>query len=81
MAPSSTPSIGGPTSPRPTGCPGEFGGGWVLANPVVTSAIIDASRPEQLADSLTAAGQPLPAEAKALLDEATTKWPTGDASD
>jgi len=48
---------------------------------VVTSAIIDASRPEQLADSLTAAGQPLPAEAKALLDEATTKWPTGDASD
>ena len=29
--------------------------GWVLANPAITSPIIGASRPEQLADSLAAA--------------------------
>ena len=28
---------------------------WVLANPTITSAIVGASRPEQLADSVAAA--------------------------
>jgi aryl-alcohol dehydrogenase-like predicted oxidoreductase len=52
---------------------------WVLANPVVTSAIIGASRPEQLADSLAAADVTLDAELKAKLDAATREYRWGDA--
>jgi aryl-alcohol dehydrogenase (NADP+) len=44
---------------------------WVLANPAVTSAIIGASRPEQLADSLAAVDKPMDADLKARLDEVT----------
>jgi 1-deoxyxylulose-5-phosphate synthase len=51
---------------------------WVLANPVVTSAIIGASRPEQLADSIAAAASPLDSDLKSALDETTTEWRTGD---
>jgi aryl-alcohol dehydrogenase-like predicted oxidoreductase len=53
--------------------------GWVLANPAVTSPIIGASRPEQLADSLAAARTPLPQEVKARLDELTAEWRAVDA--
>jgi aryl-alcohol dehydrogenase-like predicted oxidoreductase len=53
---------------------------WVLANPVVTSPIIGASRPDQLADSVAAAGATLDAEVKARLDELTAKYRMGDAA-
>ncbi len=53
---------------------------WVLANPAVTSAIIGASRPEQLADSLAAAQKnPMEPALKARLDELTLEWRRGDA--
>jgi aryl-alcohol dehydrogenase-like predicted oxidoreductase len=53
---------------------------WVLSNPAITSPIIGASRPEQLADSL-AAGEAgaLPSELKARLDEMTHGWRAVDA--
>jgi aryl-alcohol dehydrogenase (NADP+) len=54
--------------------------GWVLANPAVTAPIIGASRPEQLADCLAAAGTPLDQDLKAALDEATMEWRKGDAA-
>ena len=53
--------------------------GWVLANPVITSAIIGASRPEQLADSVVAADKPLDPALKERLDELTTEYRYGDA--
>lgn len=52
---------------------------WVLANPVVTSAIIGASRPEQLAQTLAAADVVLDAALKARLDELTAEYRRGDA--
>ena len=52
---------------------------WVLANPVVTSAIIGASRPEQLADSVAAAATPLDPDLKADLDVLTGLYRQGDA--
>ena len=53
--------------------------GWVLANPAVTSPIIGASKPEQLADSLAAAKTRLPGELKTRLDELTLEWRAVDA--
>lgn len=52
---------------------------WVLANPVITSPIIGASRPEQLDDSLRAVETPLPAELKQRLDDMTADYRRGDA--
>jgi aryl-alcohol dehydrogenase (NADP+) len=52
---------------------------WVLANPTVTSAIIGASRPEQLADSLAAAAAPIEPELNARLDELTAVFRQGDS--
>jgi aryl-alcohol dehydrogenase (NADP+) len=51
---------------------------WVLANPVVTSPIIGASRPEQLDDSIRAVDTPLPADLKERLDELTAVYRKGD---
>jgi 1-deoxyxylulose-5-phosphate synthase len=42
---------------------------WVLANPAVTTAIVGASRPEQVADAVDAAELKLTAEQKRALDE------------
>ncbi|MBV9511144.1 MAG: aldo/keto reductase [Caulobacteraceae bacterium] len=53
--------------------------GWVLANPAITSPIIGASRPEQLADNLAAVAAPLDAELKKKLDELTHAWRAVDA--
>jgi aryl-alcohol dehydrogenase-like predicted oxidoreductase len=53
---------------------------WVLENPAVTSAIIGASRPEQLDDTLAAVDQPLDPDIKAKLDDATVEYRWGDAS-
>ncbi|HLI01919.1 MAG TPA: aldo/keto reductase [Acidimicrobiales bacterium] len=52
---------------------------WVLANPVITSAIVGASRPDQLADSLAAAETPLDPAIKEELDELTAVYRQGDA--
>jgi aryl-alcohol dehydrogenase (NADP+) len=53
---------------------------WVLSNTAVTSPIVGASRPEQLADSLAAAEQgPLPADLKQRLDDLTHPWRMVDA--
>jgi aryl-alcohol dehydrogenase-like predicted oxidoreductase len=43
---------------------------WVLRRPEVSSAIIGASRPEQIADNVKAAGVKLPAEALERIDRA-----------
>jgi len=51
---------------------------WVLANPVITSPIVGASRPEQLDDVVAAAGKTLAADLKARLDELTAEYRLGD---
>ena len=51
---------------------------WVLANPVITSPIIGASRPEQLADSIAAVGAALHHDVKAKLDQLTHEFRFGD---
>ena len=57
----------------------ELAVGWVLANPVITSPILGASRPEQLADAVRAAQTPLDPDLKARLDELTSEYRSGDA--
>ncbi len=52
---------------------------WVMANPVITSAILGASKPEQLTDSLAAADFSIDAELKKQLDELTAEYRHGDA--
>jgi aryl-alcohol dehydrogenase-like predicted oxidoreductase len=52
---------------------------WVLANPVITSAILGASRLEQLDDSLAAAHYGIDPELKSHLDELTVEYRRGDA--
>ncbi|MGV1005104.1 MAG: aldo/keto reductase family protein [Candidatus Nanopelagicales bacterium] len=42
---------------------------WVLGNSNVSSAIVGASRPEQLADTLAASGVELPVDLRAAIDE------------
>lgn len=53
---------------------------WVLANPAVTSAIVGASRAEQLADSLAAADSPVASSLKAEPYVATVEGRMGDAT-
>jgi aryl-alcohol dehydrogenase-like predicted oxidoreductase len=43
---------------------------WVLRRPEVTSAIIGASRPEQIAENVKASGLSLPADVAGAIDEA-----------
>ncbi len=50
---------------------------WVLANPAVTSAILGASRPDQLEDTLAAVDLTLDAELKAQLDDGHCRIPLG----
>jgi len=52
---------------------------WVLAHPAITSAIIGASRPEQLKDSIAGATLKLDAALKTKLDELTAEYRHGDA--
>jgi aryl-alcohol dehydrogenase (NADP+) len=51
---------------------------WVLANSVITSPIIGASRPEQLAASVAAAATPIDPEVKTRLDDITDIYRQGD---
>jgi len=52
---------------------------WVLANPAITSPIVGASRPEQLADSLRAVEVTLDPELKRRMDALTAEYRRGDA--
>jgi len=52
---------------------------WVLANPVVTSAIVGASRPDQLGDTLAAVDFKLEAPLKQQLDDLSIEYRFGDA--
>jgi aryl-alcohol dehydrogenase-like predicted oxidoreductase len=52
---------------------------WVLANPVVTSVILGASRPEQLDDTLSALDVTLDPALKLKLDELSHEYRYGDA--
>lgn len=47
---------------------------WVLANPVITSPIVGASRPEQLADAIAAVDLTLDADVKSRLDDVTSSY-------
>lgn len=53
---------------------------WTLAHPAITSAIIGASRPEQLDDLLAAVDKPIAPDLKARLDELTREYRWGDDS-
>ncbi len=53
---------------------------WVLANPVITSPIVGASRPEQLADATAAVSTKLDPALKARIDELTHEFRFGDAA-
>ncbi|MFD1554037.1 aldo/keto reductase [Paraburkholderia silviterrae] len=53
---------------------------WVLANPFVTSALVGASKPEQLDASIAAADLELDSALKAQLDEASAAYRLGDAA-
>ncbi len=53
---------------------------WVRANPAVTSAIVGASRPEQLDASLAASDFIMSPELKGELDEVTASYRLGDAA-
>jgi aryl-alcohol dehydrogenase-like predicted oxidoreductase len=50
---------------------------WVLANPTITSAILGASRPDQLTDTLGAVDLEVPAELKKKLDDVTDQYRLG----
>jgi aryl-alcohol dehydrogenase (NADP+) len=52
---------------------------WVLANPAITSPIVGASRPEQLADAVAAVEHPIDPAVKAQLDELTHEFRFGDS--
>src|SRR5215468_7526295 len=51
---------------------------WVLTNPVITSPIVGASRPEQLDDVLAAADKELSPDLKSTLDALTGDYRMGD---
>lgn len=51
---------------------GQLAVAWVLTNPNVSSAIVGASRPEQVSESAGAAGRTVPADALARIDEVLT---------
>ena len=47
---------------------------WCLSQPAITSPIVGASRPDQLADPVAAVGRPLDPAVRAKLDELTTDY-------
>ena len=51
---------------------------WVLAHPAITSAIVGASRPDQLDDVLAAVDKELAGDLKAVLHELTLEYRFGD---
>lgn len=53
---------------------------WTLANPMVTSPIVGASKPEQLTDAIAAAANPIDPALKAELDDLTVHYRVVDAA-
>jgi aryl-alcohol dehydrogenase (NADP+) len=51
---------------------------WVLANPVITSPIIGASKAEQLPDAIAAVSNPIDPELKTRIDTLTYEYRFGD---
>jgi aryl-alcohol dehydrogenase-like predicted oxidoreductase len=47
----------------------QFGLAWVLANPNVSSAIVGASKPEQISDNVKAVGVEIPTEIMNQVDQ------------
>jgi aryl-alcohol dehydrogenase (NADP+) len=60
--------------------PAQIALAWVLAQPAVTSAIIGASRIEQLPDLLAAADRALPSELLSRLNDLSHEFRMGDAA-
>ena len=58
----------------------EMAIGWTLANPSVTSPIVGASKPAQLADAIAATETPIDADLKAQLDDLTLHYRVVDAA-
>jgi 1-deoxyxylulose-5-phosphate synthase len=54
--------------------------GWVLANPTITSAIIGASRPDQIADNVAALDLTIEPDLMEQLDTMTAEYRLGDAA-
>lgn len=52
---------------------------WLTANPLITSVILGASRPEQLDTTLVAGDVELPTDVVALLNETTREYRRGDS--
>jgi 1-deoxyxylulose-5-phosphate synthase len=52
---------------------------WMLANPAITSAILGASRIDQLTDTLAAVDLKIDGDTKARLDDITIEYRRGDA--
>jgi aryl-alcohol dehydrogenase-like predicted oxidoreductase len=50
----------------------QFGLAWVLANPNVSSAIVGASRPQQISDNVKAVGVEIPTEMMTQVDQILT---------
>jgi aryl-alcohol dehydrogenase (NADP+) len=54
--------------------------GWVLANPVITSPIIGATKPSQLEDSINAVNNPLDDDLVEVINGLTLEFRRGDES-
>ena len=54
--------------------------GWVLANPVITSPIIGATKPSQLDDAINAVNFPLEDDLLKTVDDLTIEFRMGDES-
>lgn len=59
----------------------QFGLAWVLQNPNVSSAIIGASKPEQVKDNVKAVGVEIPKEIMAKVDEVLKPYIVSDPSE
>ena len=59
----------------------SFAIAWVLQNPNVAAALVGASRPEQLADTVKASGVRLDADTLAAIDEALGDTVNSDPED
>jgi aryl-alcohol dehydrogenase-like predicted oxidoreductase len=59
----------------------QFGLAWVLANPNVSSAIVGASRPEQITDNVKAVGVEIPKEIMTQVDQILAAFIVSDPTE
>jgi aryl-alcohol dehydrogenase-like predicted oxidoreductase len=59
----------------------QFGLAWVLANPNVSSAIVGASRPDQITDNVKAVGIEIPSEIMTLVDQILSGFIVSDPAE